>query len=77
MIFIGPLNLHGLPGLFREGLTELPGRLLPPGLLDMQVVQGHINLGVAGDILDGLDVHTQHLHHGNEGMPTAVRRYGW
>ena len=42
--------------------------------LHMQIVPGHIDFCVAHDILDGLNVHTQRLHLGNESMTAAMWR---
>jgi len=38
----------------------------------MQIMPGHIDLCVTGDILDGFKIHTQQLHHGNKGMTAAM-----
>ena len=43
-------------------------------LLHVQIVPGHIDFCVTDDILDGLNVHTQRLHLGHKGMPTAMWR---
>ena len=62
------------PTLFREGIAEPLRRIQPSGFLNMQIMPGHIDLCVTGDILDGFEVHTQQLHHGNEGMSATMWR---
>ena len=62
------------PALFREGIAEPLCRIQPSGFLNMQIMTGHINLCVTGNILDGFKIHTQQLHHGNEGMTAAMWR---
>ena len=40
----------------------------------MKIMSRHIDFCVTDDILDGLNVHTQRLHLGNKGMPSAMWR---
>ena len=60
------------PAFFREGIAEALCCIQPFGFLHMQVMPCHIDLRMTGNILDGFDIYTQHLHHGNKGMTAAM-----
>ena len=60
--------------ILRKCFTKSIGGFQSFGFLHMQIVPGHIDFCVTDDILDGLNVHTQRLHLGYKGMPTAMWR---
>ncbi len=63
-----------IPGLtgWAEGLAELAGGGLPHLLLDVKVMLGHFDVGVAHHALNGLHVHAQGLELGDIGVAAAV-----
>ena len=58
--------------LTSKGCCELAYCLLTDRILDVEIVLGHVDVGVADDTLNGGKINTQRLQLADIGVPTAV-----
>ena len=62
--------------LFEECVIKHFDRIQPDRILNMQVMFGHIHIGMANQTLDCSEINTQRLHLRYISMTTAVRSQG-